>query len=93
MGHDSAWKKAATVTITAAMLPRRSRGLDDIPSTTDNLGRSILLTENASVTERAQVEGYPVLLRTAQFYDRSPYPRKRRKTQTYGFTNILPTLT
>ena len=34
MGHDSAWKKAATVTIIAAMLPRSNRGLEDIASTT-----------------------------------------------------------
>ncbi len=33
-GHDSAWKKAAIVTIIATMLPRSSRGLDDIVSTT-----------------------------------------------------------
>jgi hypothetical protein len=67
MGHDSAWRKAAVVTIIAAMLPRSSRGLEDIASTTNNVGRSTLLAENAIVTGRGQEEGYAVLLRTAPF--------------------------
>jgi hypothetical protein len=66
MGHDSAWRKAATVAVIAAMLPRSSRGLEDITST-NNVGRSTLLAENAIVTGRAQEEGYAVLLRTATF--------------------------
>jgi len=40
MGHDNAWRKAAVVSIIAAMLPRSNRGLDDIASTTNNVGRS-----------------------------------------------------
>jgi hypothetical protein len=67
MGHDSAWRKVAMVTIIAAMLPRSSRGLDDIASTTNNVGRSTLLAENAIVTGRAQEEGYAVRLRAARF--------------------------
>ena len=65
MGHDSAWRKAATVAIIAAMLPRSSRGLDDIASTTGIVEKSILLAENGIVTGRAQEEGYAVLLRAA----------------------------
>ena len=37
MGHDNAWRKAAVVTIIAAMLPRSSKGLDDIASTTNDV--------------------------------------------------------
>jgi hypothetical protein len=66
IGHDNAWRKAVVVTIIATMLPRSSRGLDDITST-NNVGRSTLLAENAIVTGRAQEEGYAVLLRTATF--------------------------
>jgi hypothetical protein len=67
MGHESAWRKAATVAIIATMLPRSSRGLDDIASTTNNVGRSTLLAENEIVTGRAHEEvmqfffGLPVL--------------------------------
>jgi len=82
MGHDSAWRKAAVVTIIAAMLPRSSRGLDDIASTTNNVGRSPVLAENAIVTGRAQEEGYILLLRTATFCGRHPLPTKHTKTQT-----------
>jgi len=67
MGHDSAWKKAATVTTIAAMLPRSSKGLDDIASTTGIVEKSILLAENEIVTGRAQDEGYAILLRTTPF--------------------------
>jgi hypothetical protein len=67
MGHDSAWKKAATVTTIAAMLPRSSKGLDDIASTTGIVEKSILLAENEIVTGRAQDEGYAILLRTTLF--------------------------
>jgi hypothetical protein len=67
MGHDSAWKKAATVTAIAAMLPRSSKGLDDIASTTGIVEKSILPAENEIVTGRAQDEGYAILLRTTLF--------------------------
>ena len=67
MGHESAWKKAATVTTIAAMLPRSSKGLDDIASTTGIVEKSILLAENEIVTGRAQDEGYAILLRTTPF--------------------------
>ena len=46
MGHDNAWRKAAMVTIIAAMLLRSSRGLDDISSTTGIVEKSILLAQN-----------------------------------------------
>jgi hypothetical protein len=46
MGHDSAWRKAAMVTIIAVMLPRSMRGLDDVESTTGIVEKSILLAEN-----------------------------------------------
>src|SRR2546427_9638956 len=63
MGHDSAWRKAATVAIIAATLPRSSRGLDDIASTTDNVGEiETLLAENRIVTGRPREEGYAVVL-------------------------------
>lgn len=78
MGHDSAWRKAAMVTIIAAMLPRSSRGLDDISSTTDIVEKSILLAQNGIVTWRAQEEGYAVLLRSTTIFRRGvPYHRKR----------------
>src|SRR5712664_2367288 len=67
MGHESAWKKAATVTTIAAMLPRRSKGLDDIASATGIVEKSILLAENEIVTGRAQDEGYAIFLRTTPF--------------------------
>jgi len=57
MGHDSAWRKPATVATIAAMLPRSSRGLDDIASTAGVVEKSILLAENGIVTGRAQEEG------------------------------------
>jgi len=53
-GHDSAWKKADTVTIIAAMLPRSSNGLDDIGYNCWDCENSILLAENGIVTGRAQ---------------------------------------
>jgi len=56
-GQDSAWKKAATVMIIAAMLPRNTKGLDDIASTMDIIEKSTKLAENGIVTERAQEEG------------------------------------
>jgi len=74
MGHDSAWRKAAMVTIIAAMLPRSSRGLDDIASTTGIVEKSILLAQNGIVTGRAQEEGYAVLLRTTMLCDGRPLP-------------------
>jgi hypothetical protein len=64
MGHDSAWKKAANVTIIAATLPRNSKGRDRIASTTDIVEKSVLPPENGFVTGRTQDEGYAILLRT-----------------------------
>jgi len=72
MGHDSAWRNAAVVTIIAVMLPRSMRWLDDIASTAGIAEKSILLAENAIVTGRAQEEGYTLLLRTATFCGRHP---------------------
>jgi hypothetical protein len=57
MGHESAWKNAATVTMIAAMLPRSSKGLADIRSTTAIFEKLTILAENGIVTNRAQCEG------------------------------------
>jgi hypothetical protein len=81
IGHDSAWRKAAMVTIIAARLPRSSRGLDDIASTTGVVEKSILLAENGIVTGRAQEEGYAVLLRAARFRGIRPLQSKHTETQ------------
>jgi hypothetical protein len=56
IGHDSAWKKADTVTIVAIMLPRRSQGREDI-ATSGIVEKGILLPENGIVTGRARGEG------------------------------------
>src|SRR5947199_8317238 len=70
MGHDSAWKNAATVTIIAAMLPRNTKGLDDMAATMDIVEKSPILAVNGIVTRRAQEEGYARLLRTARVMSR-----------------------
>jgi len=76
MGHDSAWRKAAMVTIIAAKLPRSSGGLDDISSTTGIVEKSILLAQNGIVTVRAQEESYPAVLRTTPFRGRRTLPKQ-----------------
>jgi hypothetical protein len=86
MGHDSAWRKAAIVAIIAPMLPRSSRGLDDIASTTGIVEKSILLAENGIVTGRAQEEDYAIRLRAARFRGINPLQSKRPKTQTLLFS-------
>jgi hypothetical protein len=57
MDQDNAWKKADTVTIIAIILPRRSKGREDIASTTGIVEKGIMLQENGIVTGRAQGEG------------------------------------
>ena len=91
MGHDSAWRKAAMVTIIAAILPRSSRCLDDISSTTSIVEKSILLAQNGIVTVRAQEESYPAVLRTTPFSGQT-YPTQasiRRPHLTVLRTPIL----
>src|SRR5438552_5709503 len=76
MGHDTAWRKAAMVTIIAAKLPRSSGGLDDISSTTGIVEKSILLAQNGIVTVRAQEESYPAVLRTTRLGSRRTLPKQ-----------------
>src|SRR5438093_10995847 len=76
MGHDTAWRKAAMATIIAAMLPRSSRGLDDISSTTGIVEKSILLAQNGIVTVRVQEESYPAVLRTTRLGGRRTLPKQ-----------------
>jgi hypothetical protein len=66
-----------------ATLPRSSKGLEDIASTTGIVKESTLLAENGIVTERAQDESYAVLLLlTIPFKGRRPLSSKYTKTQT-----------
>jgi hypothetical protein len=92
MGHDSAWRKAATVAIIAAMLPRSSRGLDDIASTANNVGRSMLLAENTIVTGRAQEEGYAVLPGSPLQRHTSPAKQASEDPDPYYFADTHPIL-
>ena len=93
MGHDSAWRKAAMVTIIAAMLPRSSRGLDDISSTTGIVEKSIMLAQNGIVTVRAQEESYPAVLLTTPFRGQTyPTPASIRRPTSHYFTNTNPNL-
>ena len=92
MGHDSAWRKAATVAIIATMLPRSSRGLDDIASTTGIVEKSILLAENGIVTGRAQEEGYAVLLRAAGSEAYIPAKQAYEDPDPYYFADTHPIL-
>jgi hypothetical protein len=85
MGHDSAWRKAAMVTIIAVILPRSMRDLDDIASTTGIVEKSILLAENGIVTGRAQEEGYAVLLRAARFRGLHPPAKQAYEDQILLF--------
>ena len=67
MGHDSAWRKAATVAIIAATLPRSSRGLDDIASTTDNVGEIDSASRKQNCNRETTRGGLCRRLRAARF--------------------------
>ena len=68
-GQDKAWRKAAAVTIIAAMLPRRSRGLEVIGANTGKAS-GIRPVQNGIVTGRAPARGYGILLSQQFFLDR-----------------------
>jgi len=77
MDQDNAWKKADIVTIIAIILPRRTKGREDIASTTGIVEKGIMLPENGIVTGRAQGEGRPFFLGLI-FRGRALYHKLRR---------------